>query len=142
MRRIAWATAALAVASTMVMAGSAGPAGAASPSTSGLLITGITKAPKPIPNVNVATPGPTFSPTSVTAKKASKKTCKKGKTASFTISNLTSSSQVVYFYNTTKLFGTIPAGDELGVCGTKKFKAQPAFQLKSNAAAVLTVAIT
>ncbi len=142
MRRIALTTAALAVASTMVVAGLAAPAGAASRSSGAFVITGIMKAKKPIPNVNVNTPGPAFSPTSVTGKKESKKTCKKGKVASFTISNLTSSSQDVDFAGTTDVFATIPVGDEIGVCGLKKLKATPAFQLASNTSSVLTVAIT
>jgi hypothetical protein len=143
MRRIALTTAALAVASTMVVAGLVAPAGAASRSTSAFVITGVMKAKKPPPNVNVNAPGPAFSPTSVTGKKESKKACKKN-VSSFTISNLTSSSQDVDLYGSDPVvvFATIPVGDEVGVCGIKKLKTTPAFYLKSNTSSVLTVTIT
>ena len=93
MRRIVLLTSALVLASTMGIAALGGPAGAATHSTSthGLMIGGLSPAKrKQPPNVNIQTPGPVFSPTSVTGKKVPK-ACKKK--LSFTISNTTSASQ-------------------------------------------------
>jgi hypothetical protein len=125
----------------MVVAGLVGPAGAAARSTHGLVTAGLVKAKPAPPNVNIQTPGPNFSPTSVVGKKVPK-SCKKK--VSFTISNTTAASQDVDFEGSSPpvVFATIPAGDAIGVCGTKKFKATVAFYLVSNSSAQLTVTIT
>jgi hypothetical protein len=144
MRRIVLLTSALVLASTMGIAALGGPAGAATHSTHGLVVRhlGPAKRKQP-PNVNINTPGPVFSPTSVTGKKVSAKVCAKGKKYSFSISNTTSNNQEIDFTAAAGggEFAEVDAGTAIGVCGEAKFKATAVFQLASNTSSTLTVTI-
>jgi len=127
------------MASTMGIAALTGSAGAATRDTHGLITGALAPAKKAPPNVDINT-GNVFSPTSVTGKKVPKACTKK---FSFTISNTSGASQTINYTAAAGggAFATVPAGDELGVCGTKKFKAATVFDLASNTSSTLTVTI-
>jgi hypothetical protein len=141
MRRIAVVTTGTMMALLLGATGLAGPAGATTGSSGALSTGGLVVAKKAPPNVNIATPGPVYSPTSVTATKVSKKCTKK---YSFTVSNTTKKTQQIVLTAAAGggNFGPpIPTGDELGVCVSKKGKFGAVFTLASNAKASLSITI-
>ncbi len=123
--------------------GLASPAGATTGSSGALSTGGLVAAKKAPPNVNIATPGPVYSPTSVTGKKVSKK-CTKKTGYSFTVANTTTKTQQIVLTAAAGggNFGPpIPTGYELGVCVSKKGKFGAVFTLASNANATLSITI-
>ncbi|HEY5251556.1 MAG TPA: hypothetical protein VIJ09_07840 [Acidimicrobiales bacterium] len=134
----------------MAVAGLASPAGA-STRAPGLVSAGIISAKKAPPNVNIATPGPVFNPTSVTVKKVSGKVFKKCSTTgatkfSFTISNTTSATQQLEYTAQSGGSGDVgpalPSGDYLGICLKKKGNYGPVLTLVSNTATTLSITAT